>query len=53
MSCVVPFGKGIVDQRDTLVGFIVERDYHVHHGERMKNGMGLFLKFIPLVIHIL
>jgi hypothetical protein len=53
MSCVLPFGKGIVDDRDTLHAFILEADYHDHCGKRMKNGMGLCLKIIPVVLDTL
>jgi hypothetical protein len=53
LSCAEPFEKEIVDQRDTLLSFILSKHEHVHYSERMRSAIKLCEKIIPLVFHIL
>jgi hypothetical protein len=53
MSCVEPFEKEIVDQRDTLLSFILTKHEHIHHSDRMMYAIKFCEKIIPLVLHIL
>jgi hypothetical protein len=53
LSCVEPFEKEIVDQRDTLLSFILSKHEHLYYSERMRNAINFCVKIIPLVFYIL
>jgi hypothetical protein len=52
-SCVEPFEKEIVDQRDTLLSFILSKDEHYHYSERITNAVQYCLKFIAVVLSVM
>jgi hypothetical protein len=53
LSCVEPFEKEVVDQRDTLLSFILSKDEQIHYRERMRNVIKFCSNIIPLILYIL